>query len=64
MNLTYHHERTGCVYDIRLAPDGTFAVAFCHIDRVGDDPIVYGSLDEVPDGPRHDIEQLIEENTK
>lgn len=62
-SFSYTFPRTGDVYHVFVSSD-VFHHAHRHVGRVGQDPIVYDSVEELPDGPRQDIEQRIEERKK
>lgn len=59
--LTYHDQRSDDVYHIHVL-GRRFVLALRHVGNwVGPHPIVYDNLEEIPDGARHGIEQLLEE---
>lgn len=58
--LTYHDQRAGDIYHIHVL-GRRFIHAFRHIGYVSQHPLVYDKVEEIPDGARHDIEQMLEE---
>lgn len=62
-SLTYHHERSGDIYVIHLL-GVHFLYAQRHIGGFGRQPLVYDNVEELPDGVRHDVEQMIVEKAE
>lgn len=57
----YYDSRYGDTYEVYTTHDGEFHSARRSVDTIGQDPIYYESLEEVPPFHRLAIEQLIVE---
>jgi hypothetical protein len=54
-SLTFDDDRTGDTYTIYLTSEGQFESAHRFIDRVGSNPIVYNTIESIPESHRNDI---------
>lgn len=62
MTPAFEHidERYGDIYLVYVI-GGAFAFCLRHVGQIGNDPIFYDALEELPEGARHDITQKIDE---
>lgn len=63
MTLDYHCARTSDTYTVVLR-HSVFDHALRYVGRIGSEPMVYDTLEEIPEPHRSEIENLIEWKTK